>query len=217
MIGFATESLEAPMAVSLPYLVSYKNLPTLFEKIFSAKIPEKFTHNFLLTTIGLKGTNDRAFIPLLRNLGFLDQSGTPTPAYRLLKGEKRKASLADGIRRAYAPLFDADQDAHKLSGDKLKGLIAQVAGTDADLTGRIAGTFSALTKLADFDVQPSDTSEEPKKEREREPNTADEEGPKNAPKALRTEFHYNIQIQLPSNGTEEVYLNIFNALRKTFQ
>ena len=54
------------MAVSLPYLVSYKNLPVLFDKINSAKIPEKFTHNFLLTTIGLKGTNDRALIPLLR-------------------------------------------------------------------------------------------------------------------------------------------------------
>ena len=28
------------MAVSLPYLVSYKNLPTLFEKINSAKVPD---------------------------------------------------------------------------------------------------------------------------------------------------------------------------------
>ena len=34
---------------------------------------------------------------------------------------------------------------------------------------------------------------------------------------LRPEFHYNIQIHLPSNATEEVYLSIFNALRKTFQ
>ena len=33
---------------------------------------------------------------------------------------------------------------------------------------------------------------------------------------LRPEFHYNIQIHLPGNGTEETYLNIFNALRRTF-
>jgi Family of unknown function (DUF5343) len=89
------------MAVSLPYLLSYKNLPTLFEKINAAKIPEKFTHNFLLTTIGLKGTADRAMIPLLRNLGFLDPSGTPNSIYRLLKGDKRRAVLAEGISRAY--------------------------------------------------------------------------------------------------------------------
>ena len=36
-------------------------------------------------------------------------------------------------------------------------------------------------------------------------------------KGLRTEFHYNIQVHLPANGTEEVYLNIFNALRRVFQ
>jgi hypothetical protein len=65
------------MPVSLPYLASNKNLPLLFEKIAAAKVPEKFTHGFLTTTIGLKGTNDRALIPLLRTMGFLDQSGTP--------------------------------------------------------------------------------------------------------------------------------------------
>lgn len=209
------------MAVSLPYLVSYKNLSALFEKINSAKIPEKFTHNFLLTTIGLKGTNDRALIPLLRNLGFLDPSGTPTPAYRLLKGEKKKAVLADGVRRAYGPLFDADQQAHKLASDRLKSLVAQVAGTDADLTGRIANTFSALTKLADFETQASDTQDDTKKDNAATDDEVDkpvvDTDKGKPPKGLRTEFHYNIQVQLPSNGTEETYLNIFNAIRKTFQ
>ena len=96
------------MAVSLPYLLSLKNLPTLFDKIASAKIPDMFHRKFLETTIGLKNTADRQLIPLLRACGFLDQSGTPTDAYRLLKGDKRKVALADGIRRAYAPLFDAN-------------------------------------------------------------------------------------------------------------
>ncbi|MDA9533157.1 DUF5343 domain-containing protein [Bradyrhizobium sp. CCBAU 25338] len=203
---------------SLPYVVSYKNLPTLFEKINSAKIPEQgFTYNFLLTTIGLKSTNDRAYIPLLRHLGFLDQSNIPTPNYRLLKGEKRKAALADGIRRAYSALFDADQDANKLNGEKLRSLVAQVAGTDADLTGRIAGTFASLVNLADFETNgPAD-----EKRAEEKADTGDlppeTDGNRPKPKGLRTEFHYNIQVQLPSNGTEETYLNIFNAIRKTFQ
>ncbi|MGA7433911.1 MAG: DUF5343 domain-containing protein, partial [Xanthobacteraceae bacterium] len=121
------------MPVQLPYLPSNKNVPALFEKIASAKIPDKFNHNFLQTTIGLKSTNDRALIPLLRNLGFVDQSGTPTPSYRMLKGDSYKAAIADGTRNAYGPLFDADQSANELSGDKLKSLIAQVAGTDSDM------------------------------------------------------------------------------------
>ena len=68
------------MAVSLPYLASNKNLPVLFEKIGSAKIPDAFNHEFLQTTIGLKGSNDRSMISLLRYMGFIDQSNVPTPA-----------------------------------------------------------------------------------------------------------------------------------------
>jgi hypothetical protein len=137
------------MATSLPYLQSYKNLETLFAKIATAKVPDKFTHEFLQKTIGLKGTNDRPFIPLLRTLGFLDTSGTPTAAYRLLKNAATaKAALAAAIRKAYKPLFDADENANALSNEKLKGLVAQVAGTHDEMTSRIAATFNALNKLA---------------------------------------------------------------------
>jgi hypothetical protein len=90
-------------------------------------------------------------IPLLRNMGFLDQSNTPTPAYSLLKAkDKQKLAIAQGIRSAYAPLFAADEGASELSGDNLKSLIAQIAGTDDDMTARIANTFAALVKQGDF-------------------------------------------------------------------
>jgi hypothetical protein len=204
------------VAVQLPYLSSNKNVPTLFEKIASAKVPDNFNHNFLQTTIGLKGSNDRPLIPLLRNLGFLDQSNTPTSAYRLLKGDKRKVAWAEGIRKAYGPLFDADDNAHKLSPDKLKSLVSQVAGTDDDATARIASTFSAIVKLGDFDNVVTKASDEVGLGEEAN-DTGPGEPPKSALKGLRTEFQYNIQVQLPSNGTEETYLNIFNAIRKTFQ
>ena len=129
------------MPVQLPYLASYKNVGALFDKIASAKIPDNFTHEFLQSTIGLKASSDRPLIPLLRSLGFIDQSGRPTPSYSLLKGANRRGALAVGIRKAYQPLFDADQQAHQLTGERLKSLVAQVAGTDDDMTGRIANTF----------------------------------------------------------------------------
>ncbi len=207
------------MAASLPYLSSNKNVAELFTKISSAAIPQKFTHDFLQTTIGLKGNNDRPLIPLLRNLGFVDQSGTPTPAYSLLKSkEKRPGAIADGVRSAYAPLFAADEEATDFMGDKLKSLIAQVAGTDDDMTGRIASTFSTLAKLGDFKGKPAakPPKDDKDKKEEEEPDPHEGAG-KGKVKGLRTEFQYVIQVQLPSNGTEETYLNIFNAIRKTFQ
>ncbi|PFH11199.1 hypothetical protein BCF11_3641 [Collimonas sp. PA-H2] len=139
------------MASSLPYLASNKNIDTLFAAILSAKIPDKFTQDFLQSTIGLKGSNDRQVIPLLRTLKFIDQSGSPTSSYRLLKSkETAKQAIADGVRQAYAPLFAANEHTHTLTNDKLKGLVAQVAGTDEDMTARIVSTLSALIKQGDF-------------------------------------------------------------------
>lgn len=84
------------------------------------------------------------------------------------------------------------------------------------MTARIANTFVAVTRLADFKA-----TRKPEKDKkgEGEKNDAEKHDDAGAGKikGLRTEFHYNIQVVLPSNGTEEVYLNIFNAIRKTFQ
>lgn len=210
---------EKTVPASLPYLPSNKNVGDLFTKIMSAAIPPKFTQEFLQTTIGLKGTNDRPLIALLRNLGFLDQANTPTPAYSLLKArDKSRAAIAAGIRSAYAPLFAADESAWEHSGEKLKSLVAQVAGTDDDMTARIASTFSSLVRQGDFKAAaPTKESEDRKDESGEIDERSDEVAVKNGRKGLRAEFQYVIQVQLPSNGSEETYLNIFNAIRKTFQ
>ncbi|MGY3689926.1 hypothetical protein ACVIGA_000006 [Bradyrhizobium sp. USDA 3240] len=209
------------MPVQLPYLSSNKNVPALFEKIASAKVPDSFTHAFLQNTIGLKTTNDRPLIPFLRNLGFIDSGNTPTSSYSLLKGSEkvRQAAIAEGVRKAYGPLFDADEEAYTHTGEKLRNLISQVAGTDEDMTARIASTFAVIAKLGDFKTAP------PKKEEKKDPPPKDQEGEasdeqngnRKTIKGLRTEFVYNIQVVLPSNASEETYLNIFNAIRKTFQ
>ncbi|MNR84340.1 hypothetical protein D3C72_151380 [compost metagenome] len=205
------------MAASLPYLASNKNIDTLFSAILSAKIPDKFTQGFLQSTIGLKGSNDRQVIPLLRNLKFLDASGGPTASYRLLKSrETARQAIAQGIREAYAPLFEANEEANTLPPEKLKGLVAQVAGTDDDMTSRIVATLSTLIKQADFSSPPKTKS----KDADALPSpskTVDTTTSQLATNPMRPEFHYNIQVHLPNNATEEVYLNIFNAIRKTFQ
>lgn len=211
---------EVTVSASLPYLSSNKNVGELFSKIASAAIPPKFTQEYLQKTIGLKGTNDRPLIPLLRNLGFLDQSNTPTANYSLLKArDKSGAAIAAGIKDAYGPLFAADETANELSGEKLKSLIAQVAGTDDVMTGRIAATFSSLVKHADFRAGlPANGNGNNKVENVDKIDSHEDETPRKAKRAgLLADFQYVIQVQLPSNGTEETYLNIFNALRKTFQ
>ena len=208
------------MAIELPYLPTYKNVPLLFEKIGKAKIPDAFTNSFLSGTLGLKSTNDRALISLLKKLGFLDNSGKPTSNYALLKNRSlAKRAIAEGIRRGYAGLYEADENAHQLTPDQLKGLVAQVSGTEEGMTKQIALTFGALTKLADF----SKASDE-ERSRVTENGSKGEEKPDAPPgtpsspihhgTTFHPEFRFNVEVHLPSNGTEETYLNIFNALRK---
>jgi hypothetical protein len=207
------------MAAELPYLPTYKNLGLLFEKISTAKQPDAFSQTFLNETLLLKSKGDRALIPLLRTLGFLDSANKPTAEYALLKNKTlaRKA-IARGIQKAYAPLYAANEKAHDLQMPDLKGLIGQVAGVDEAMTGRIAGTFNALVKSADFtggSVVTKDVNGE--KEEEQEDDEIDFEAAAKSGKGLRPEFHYNFQIHLPPNGSQETYLNIFNALQKVFK
>jgi hypothetical protein len=214
------------MAQALPYLSSNRNVPKLFEKILSAQKPSTFTHQYLPNIIGLKGTNDRPLIPLLRTLGFLDTANVPTSAYDLLKNQATaKGAIAAGVKRAYEGLFKANEKANELGPSELKGLLSQVSGADEKMVERSAGTFTALAKLADFSTQPDVAT--------KEEETGDEENPEKninereklkgkreadtSHQGLRPEFHYNIQIHLPGNGTEETYLNIFNAVRRTFK
>ena len=43
-------------------------------------------------------------------------------------------SRMSAIKKSYAPLYEADENAHLLPADELKGLIAQVSGTEEGLT-----------------------------------------------------------------------------------
>lgn len=217
------------MAKELPYLATYKNVGLLFSKIASAKIPEAFVQKYLYDTLGLKASGDRQLIPLLKAMGLIDPSGKPTSEYSKLKNASLAGgAIADGIKRAYAPLFASNENAQSLSLPDLKGLVAQVAGSDSDTTNKIAGTFNALIKVADFSksqVKEKDSTQEDDeidkidgdsnnyKGKDAEDKT--ERGKVRRP--MHPEFHYNIQIHLPTNGSEETYLNIFNAIRKSFQ
>lgn len=202
------------MSNELPYLASYKNVPRLFERIREAKQPDTFTHKFLYDTIGLKAVSDRPLIAFLRALGFLDGSNKPTPEYGNLRNEAlAPRAISAAIRSGYAPLFAANENAHKLNAEQLRGLVNQVSGADKGTVTKITGTLNSLLRLASLDAAtpPGSTKSDPKRE-EPVPDKLPE-----GVKSLRADFHYNIQIHLPGGGSEETYLNIFNALRKTFQ
>lgn len=71
-----------------------------------AQAPKQFTVSFL-QNLGFKSTADRLIVGMLKTLGFLEPSGTPTQRYFEFLDQTQSARiLAEGIREAFADLFE---------------------------------------------------------------------------------------------------------------
>ena len=193
-----------------PYMISNNKIAPIIEKIQQAARPQKFTQEFL-RSLGFQSTNDRAFIPLFKKLGFLADDGTPTTLYDQLKdATSTKYILAAQIKELYSELYAINTEIHRASEADIKGAISRVTGKDADGVGRIYNTFKALCGIADFNqtVHTAPPAEE-------ENGKDDPKPTDNAQAALRpSEFHYNIQIHLPATNDISVYNAIFKSLKE---
>lgn len=190
-----------------PYMLSNNKIAPIIAKIQQAARPAKFTQE-VLKNLGFTSTNDRAFIPLFKKLGFLMDDGTPSALYDQLKDTTSTGTiLGVQIKSLYADLYAINTEIHKAPEAEIKGAISRVTGKDSDGVGRIYNTFKALCNVATFDVVQTPAVAEEKEETPQIAVTP----PVAAPRA--NEFHYNIQIHLPATNDISVYNAIFKSLK----
>lgn len=192
-----------------PYVDAYGKIEVLFRKIKEASVPSKFTNDFLYTKLGLKSTSYRAMIPLLKKMGFIDDSNIPKAEYRNYRDEKKsKIIMAQRIRSAYKDLFAANEYAYNLAKGDIISKLNTVLGTPKDdkTTPKVAATFLALCNLADFEgkgmigaAETSDTDEK----------TMFKDSP-----ATKLGISYTINLNLPATTDVEVFNAIFKALKE---
>ena len=107
------------MSLADAYLITTKNLESFFNTLQSAQAPEKFTNNFL-TNLDFSSSNDRLYIKLLKELGLLDDTGSPTQLYfEFLDGTQAKVVLAKAIKETYSDLFVIRKDAYKMTKEEV--------------------------------------------------------------------------------------------------
>ena len=209
------------MTISKSYLTSTKNLSGILEAIKTAQAPKKFSIRFL-GTLDFKSNADRLIIGVLKGLGFLTpDSAAPTERYfRYLDQTQSSIVLAEGIRGAYADLFQVNINAHKMTkGDVVNKLKTLTRGDYSDSVLSLMGmTFVALCKLADFETKPALYAAESElgDEKEKLDDLEEESGAKITPKK-RISFgglHYNIQLILPESRDPRVYDALFRSLRE---
>lgn len=201
--------------VTSAYLYVVNTLPKILESIQRAQVPPKFTNSFL-QALGYKSTNDRSFINVWKGLGFLDGNSTPTEHYKQFRDKAiAKAVLARQIRLAYRGLFGVDENAQNLSLDAIKGKLATLTGKDEAVVKKMAQTFQALCKEADF----SATAEKEPPARPAAEVAADVvvESPaldEIAPRPPGLAFSHMIYINLPATRDIAVYDAIFKSIRE---
>ena len=221
------------MDIDLPYLLSHKKFPDFLAKLQTAAVPKKMTAN-VLKKFGFPSSNDRAFIALLKKLGFLNENGQPTERYAQYRDRaKATAVLAEGIGDAYSELLDVNTSLYDEDLETIKSAVSSVTGRDQKFVNLIANTFKMLCDNAEFasDDPPAETSGVDPEDSDSAAGTNDEiaapaaetqdsHSPARPPARSSgplsdLSFNYNIEIHLPATTDIAVYNAIFKSLRET--
>lgn len=203
----------------LPYMISASVARKILEKIKEAPTPSKFTPNYLSTTLGFEGANDKAFVSYAKSLGFLDAAGVPTTLYKQFRNPSLSAgALARGLMSAYKPLYERNERFYELSKQKLLELVCEETGYDHDniTAKRITNTFLEVKKLANFSeidgsVQADDAEEDEQQEDQEVPTDGDAVSLRHQVGKLG--LSYNINLILPNTDDPKVFNAIFKSLK----
>ena len=199
------------MTLSNAYVQSTSRISDLFSKIKDGQAPERFTQQ-LLKDWQFGSTNDRAFIPLLKTLGFLSADGKPTQLYHDYRDHSRSTQImATALREAYGDIFLIKEHPSTSDRTAIEGKFKSFHNTSDNVAGLMAKTFLALLPLADL----KNNSAIPKAIPTKDTSVSSHEiSSAVAPIFDSPGLHYNIQIHLPATKDVEVYTAIFKSLRE---
>jgi hypothetical protein len=207
------------MALTDAYTVAVGRIPDLFAKIKDGQAPELFTVQ-LLKDWGFTSSNDRAAIPLLKELGFLSPDGKPTSRYHDYRNHTRsKIVMGQALRDAYGDVFLIKE--HPTKGDRaaIEGKFKSFHNASDNVASLMAKTFFSLLDLADLQGATADVQKHEAPinggNGSHEVNGFDVRGGVNNGQRspILSGLHYNIQIHLPATKDVEVYNAIFKSIK----
>ena len=196
------------MALTNSYVLPVNRIPDLFRRVQDGQAPEQFTYQ-LLKDWGFTSTNDRAFIPLLKSLGFLTADGKPTQRYLEYRDHSRsKQIMAQAVRDAYGEIFLIKEHPTNSDRNAVEGKFKSFHNASDNVASLMAKTFFGLLPLADLSSKGGSTPS-PSITTQGKQQETDQHEIKNASDHIKVVsspgLHYNIQIHLPATKDTEVY------------
>jgi len=202
------------MALTNAYSVAVSRIPDLFAKIRDGQAPDLFSQQ-LLRDWGFSSSNDRAFLPLLKALGFLSPDGKPTALYHEYRDHSRsKSVMAQALRSAYGDIFLIKEHPTDADRSAIQGKFKSYHNASDNVASLMAKTFYALLALADLKATSAAKPVTRESEKKVDAPDEDQEGEPPLRRAAASTLHYNIQIHLPATKDVEVYNAIFKSLRE---
>jgi hypothetical protein len=189
-------------------------LPELLKKVREAGVPGRAS-NAWLESLGFKSTNDRSMLTVLRQIGFLDPSGAPTPAWKEYRGADHKAVLGRAIQLGYEDLYGTYPDAHSRPSADLGHVFSTRTSAGKQTVDKMVSTFKSLVTQAEFGtletVLPVAT---PSGAATGMGATAATVVASTTRNAAGLSVNINVQLTLPETTDESVYEAFFKAMRK---
>lgn len=177
--------------------------------------------------LGYKSSYEAHFLSAIKNLGLVEEKrgGGPTERWSLLRTDLGRA-MAEGLREGYSDLFDFYPDAHLRDEEALANFFRGNSDADADAVGRMVNAFVAVREIAKFGDEPEGSSPANQADNHGD-NHGDGNGaservaaskvtaiPAAPAKSSNGAVNLNIQLQLPSDASGEVYDKFFAAMKK---
>lgn len=197
------------------YLPSTKNLPPLMEQIIKGTAPENFNLQHL-KGIGFPSSNDRPIIPLLKDLGFLTDTGAPTARYHAYRDNARSRTvMGEALLDAYGDLFHVNANPTNNDREAIKGKFKSAHNATDRVAEAQTATFYALLRLADLSrARTAKTGAAPILPRRDSETTEIIQIKEKVDAVAPLELRYNIEIHLPATKDVEVFNAIFKSLKE---
>jgi hypothetical protein len=196
-----------------PYTTVPGKIKELMDKIRQIGIPENAGKNWL-PSIGFRSDNAKTLLGVLKFIGFLNQNGNPTQIWQMYRGGDHGSVLAQALRDSYSDLFNILEDPSKHTASQIKDFFRGRTGSAEGTISKMADTFNALYKLADFRSE-ADVSQENTLFRQASAKMITSmPSPMAATVANQKAVNISIDLELPATDDIEVYRKIFQAIKE---
>lgn len=199
------------------YIPNTAAIPRFLTHIQSAGTPPKLSQAYL-KSVGFKSGNDTYLIPVMKALGFVDASGTPTDRWKDYRDKGRASEvLGSAVAEAYRDLYQVYPDAHRKDTDALRNFFStHYSKLSENTLGLVVRTFKVLAERASF--------EEHSKSDGPASRVATRGAPPMGPESPRAsgavdrgpvpDVHIDVQVHIPATATAEQIDQIFASMAK---